>query len=129
MDIAARLIQSAEQGAALIFSGSKCKETLAMDLLCADDADLRDRMRNGKLSDQDWARLARLAYRLSQIRLYIDDTPPGELEVKEAQEKIVKLSCELGAKYPLRVFFVGHGEGELKKKFQKKRYEGWIEYQ
>lgn len=67
---------AAEKGIpCLFFSLEMSKEQLVMRLLCSEARIESNRLRTGQLDDDDWKRLIRAAGKLSELPLYIDDTP------------------------------------------------------
>jgi replicative DNA helicase len=77
----------------LVFSLEMSKESLAMRLLCSEARVDYHALRQGRLSDSDWARLARAAGLLSDAPLYIDDSPG--IRVMEMRAKARRLQVEL----------------------------------
>ena len=60
---------------AAIFSLEMSKTELVMRMLCAEASIRLSDMRGGRMSDDDWARLARRMGEISQAPLFIDDSP------------------------------------------------------
>ena len=58
-----------------VFSLEMSKEQLAMRMLAADAKVESQRLRRGLLGETDWPKLTTAAGRLSEARLFIDDTP------------------------------------------------------
>ncbi len=77
----------------LVFSLEMSKESLAMRLLCSEARVDYHALRQGRLSESDWARLARAAGLLSDAPLYIDDSPG--IRVMEMRAKARRLQVDL----------------------------------
>jgi replicative DNA helicase len=78
----------------VFFSLEMSKEQIVTRLLAAEAKVDQTRLRTGKLTEQDWARLTRAAGQLSEAQIYIDDTPA--LTVLEMRGKARRLKAELG---------------------------------
>lgn len=78
----------------IFFSLEMAKEQIVTRLLAAEAKVDSQRIRTGKLNEQDWARLTRAAGVLSEAKIYIDDTPA--LQVLEMRGKARRLKAELG---------------------------------
>jgi replicative DNA helicase len=78
----------------LFFSLEMAKEQIVTRLLAAEAKVDSQRIRTGKLNEQDWARMTRAAGILSEAKIYIDDTPA--LTVLEMRGKARRLKAELG---------------------------------
>lgn len=78
----------------LFFSLEMAKEQIVTRLLAAEAKVDSTRIRTGKLTEQDWARLTRAAGQLSDAKIYIDDTPA--LTAMEMRGKARRLKSELG---------------------------------
>jgi len=78
----------------VFFSLEMAKEQIVTRLLAAEAKVDSQRIRTGKLNEQDWARLTRAAGELSEAKIYIDDTPA--LSVLEMRGKARRLKAELG---------------------------------
>lgn len=78
----------------VFFSLEMAKEQIVTRLLSAEAKVDSTRIRSGKLTEQDWARLTRAAGSMSDARIYIDDTP--SLNVLEMRGKARRLKAELG---------------------------------
>lgn len=78
----------------IVFSLEMSKEQLAMKLLCAEAGVDNQRIRTGALTDADWPRLSRALGRLSEARMYIDDTPG--VSVMEVRAKARRIKAEEG---------------------------------
>lgn len=77
----------------LVFSLEMSKESLAMRLMCSESRVDFHSLRQGRLSDSDWSRLARAAGLLSDAPIYIDDTPA--IRVMEMRAKARRLQVDL----------------------------------
>lgn len=83
------------------FSLEMSKEQIVTRLLAAEAKVDSQRIRTGKLTEQDWGRLTRAAGMLSEAQIYVDDTPA--LTVLEMRGKARRLKAELGGKLGLIV--------------------------
>ena len=77
-----------------IFSLEMSKEQLCMRLLSSDGRLDMHRIRTGQLQREDWTSLTRSAGRLSESRIYIDDTPG--ITALEMRAKIRRQKAETG---------------------------------
>ncbi|HET6344626.1 MAG TPA: replicative DNA helicase [Myxococcota bacterium] len=77
-----------------VFSLEMSKEQLVMRMLCSEARIESQRIRQGRLNDRDWPRLAQAAGRLAEAPLYIDDT--GSISVLEMRAKCRRLQAEKG---------------------------------
>lgn len=77
-----------------VFSLEMAKEELARRLLCSEARVDGGRMRTGMLSREDWTRLTSAAGTLTNLGLYIDDTPA--LSITELRGKARRLKSEHG---------------------------------
>ena len=78
----------------VVFSLEMAKEELARRLLCSEARVDGGRMRTGMLSRDDWTRLTSTAGTLTNMPLYIDDTPA--LSIMELRGKARRLKAEHG---------------------------------
>lgn len=76
------------------FSLEMSKEQLATRLLCADARVSGQRVRTGKLLQEDWPPLTESLQRLDQVEIHIDDTP--NISVAELRSKCRRLSGAVG---------------------------------
>ncbi len=76
------------------FSLEMSRESIVTRLLAAEAKVDSQRIRTGKLAEQDWGRLTRAAGLLSEAPIYIDDTPA--LTVLEMRGKARRMKAELG---------------------------------
>src|SRR5439155_16817694 len=77
-----------------VFSLEMSKEQLCMRLLSSDGKLDMHRIRTGQLQREDWTSLTRSAGRLSESRIYIDDTPG--ITALEMRAKIRRQKAETG---------------------------------
>lgn len=75
--------------ASVIFSLEMSKSEIVMRLLSAEASIKLANMRSGRMSDDDWARLARKMSEISEAPLYIDDSP--NLTMMEIRAKARRL--------------------------------------
>jgi replicative DNA helicase len=78
------------QMASVIFSLEMSKSEIVMRLLSAEAKIKLSDMRSGRMSDDDWTRLARRMSEISEAPLYIDDSP--NLTMMEIRAKARRLS-------------------------------------
>jgi len=78
------------QMASVIFSLEMSKSEIVMRLLSAEAKIKLSDMRSGRMSDDDWTRLARRMSEISEAPLYIDDSP--NLTMMEIRVKARRLS-------------------------------------
>ena len=77
-----------------IFSLEMSKEQMVNRILCSEAMVDSNKVRTGKLDEQDWAKLASALGPLSEAEIYIDDTPG--ISVMEIRAKCRKLKLEKG---------------------------------
>ncbi len=95
MNIATNACQSrAERVPVVVFSLEMPKEQLAQRLLCSEAQVDASRMRTGRVLRDDWPKLAQAAGMLSDLPLWLDDTPA--LSVMELRSKARRLKAEFG---------------------------------
>lgn len=75
-----------------VFSLEMSKEQLVMRLLSSVGRIDSQRIRTGKLQDQDWPKLSRAVGMLSEAPIYIDDTPA--VSVLEMRAKVRRLAAQ-----------------------------------
>jgi replicative DNA helicase len=80
--------------ASVIFSLEMSKSEIVMRLLSAEAKIKLSDMRSGRMSDDDWTRLARRMSEISEAPLYIDDSP--NLTMMEIRAKARRLSQKAG---------------------------------
>jgi len=85
-----------------IFSLEMSKEQLTMRLLSSVGRIDSQRIRTGKLHDEDWPKLTRAVGMLSEAPIYIDDTPG--ISVLEMRSKVRRLA----AQYPIGMILVDY---------------------
>ena len=78
----------------VVFSLEMSKEQLALKLLCAEAGVDMQRLRSGRLHDEDWPRLSRALGVLSEANMFIDDTP--NLTAMEVRTKARRIKAEHG---------------------------------
>lgn len=85
---------AAHQGSGVgFFSLEMSAEQLAMRLLCSEAGVPTDRIRSGFLTDQDWPNISRALGLLSEVNLFIDDTPNIALMDLRARARRMKAEC------------------------------------
>ena len=86
---------SVEEGVPVaVFSLEMAKEQLAMRMLASEARVDSQKIRKGFLGESDWPKLTTAAGRLSEARLFIDDTP--SISVLEMKAKSRRLKAEHG---------------------------------
>ncbi|MBK7550868.1 MAG: replicative DNA helicase [Syntrophaceae bacterium] len=86
---------SVEEGVPVaVFSLEMAKEQLAMRMLSSEARVDSQKIRKGFLGESDWPKLTTAAGRLSEARLFIDDTP--SISVLEMKAKSRRLKAEHG---------------------------------
>lgn len=78
----------------IIFSLEMSKEQLAMKLLCAEAGVDNQRIRTGNLGEEDWPRLSHALGRLSEAKMFIDDSP--NISALEVRAKARRIQAEHG---------------------------------
>ena len=78
----------------VIFSLEMSKEQMTNRILCSEAMVDSNKVRTGKVDDDDWAKLAAASGQLSEAPIYIDDTPG--ITVMEMRAKCRKLKLEKG---------------------------------
>ena len=76
----------------VIFSLEMSKEQMVNRILCSEAMVDSNKVRTGKLEDEDWTKLAATIGPLSEAEIYIDDTPG--ISVTEIRAKCRKLKLE-----------------------------------
>ncbi len=79
-----------------IFSLEMSKEALVQRMLCAEAMVDSQRVRKGKLRDEDFTRLARAAGVLQNCHLWIDDTPALNLLEMRSKARRLKVEGDIG---------------------------------
>jgi len=87
-------LHSSRQSKVAIFSLEMSKEQLCMRLLSAEGRVDMHRIRTGQLQREDWPNLTRAASKLSESKIYIDDTPG--ITALEMRAKIRRQKAETG---------------------------------
>ncbi len=80
----------------VIFSLEMSKDQLVNRMLCSEAMVDSQRMRTGKLEDDDWKKIARTLGPLSEAPIYIDDTPGISMMEIRAKCRRLKLEKNLG---------------------------------
>ena len=75
-----------------VFSLEMSKEQLVNRILCSESMVDSNKVRTGKLDENDWAKLADVIGPLSEAEMYIDDTPG--INIMEIRAKCRKLKIE-----------------------------------
>ena len=75
-----------------IFSLEMSKEQMGNRILCSEAMVDSNKVRTGKIEDEDWAKLAMASGELSESQIFIDDTPG--ISVMEIRAKCRKLKLE-----------------------------------
>ncbi|HHW27370.1 MAG TPA: replicative DNA helicase [Firmicutes bacterium] len=78
----------------VVFSLEMSKEQVAQRLLCSEAAIPSQRLRNGYLDEDEWRRLSLALGRLSEVKIFIDDTP--SISVMELRAKCRRIQAEHG---------------------------------
>lgn len=81
---------------AAIFSLEMSKEQLVNRMLCSEVMIDSQKMRTGKLEDDDWQKIARALGPLSEAPIYIDDTPGITVMDIRAKSRRLKLEKDIG---------------------------------
>jgi replicative DNA helicase len=82
--------------AVAIFSLEMSKEALVQRMLCAEAMVDSQRVRQGRLRDEDFTRLARAAGVLQNCQLWIDDTPALNLLEMRSKARRLKVEHDIG---------------------------------
>src|SRR6266542_1528050 len=75
-----------------VFSLEMSAESLAMRMLCSEASVDAQRFRSGYLSNEEWSRIGKALAKLSDARIFIDDTPA--ISVLEMRAKARRLATE-----------------------------------
>ena len=81
--------------ASVIFSLEMSKSEIVMRLLSAEAKIKLGDMRSGRMSDDDWTRLARRMSEISEAPLYIDDSPNLTMMEIRAKARRLKQRADL----------------------------------
>jgi replicative DNA helicase len=76
----------------LIFSIEMAEQQLAVRMLASEARVDAHKLRTGRLQDEDWSKLSRAAGKLTQTKIFIDDTPA--LGILELRAKARRLKAE-----------------------------------
>ncbi|KNY28639.1 replicative DNA helicase [Pseudobacteroides cellulosolvens] len=79
-----------------IFSLEMSKEQLVSRILCSEAMVDSQKVKTGKLEDEDWKKIARALGPLSEAPIYIDDTPGISISEIRAKCRRLKLEKNLG---------------------------------
>ena len=79
-----------------IFSLEMSKEQMANRILCSEALVDSNKVRTGKVEDDDWAKLAEASGILSQAKIFIDDTPGISIMEIRAKCRKMKLEQDIG---------------------------------
>ena len=79
-----------------VFSLEMSKEQLVNRMLCSEAMVDSQRVRTGKLEEEDWPKIARVIGPLSEAPIYIDDTPGVSIMDIRAKSRRLKLEKNLG---------------------------------
>ncbi|MCH7497977.1 MAG: replicative DNA helicase, partial [Candidatus Marinimicrobia bacterium] len=96
-----------------IFSLEMSEFQVALRLLTAEAKIDSHRLRRGRLGKQDWPKLSRAAGALSELPIYIDDTPG--LNILELRSRIRRLKADYGIEMAIIDYLQllsGHGRSE-----------------
>lgn len=77
---------------AAFFSLEMSNEQLAIRMLCSEARIDQSRLRQGRMTEQEWARLIKAAGTLSEAKIFLDDTP--SLPIMEFRSKCRRLKAE-----------------------------------
>ncbi len=91
INIATNVAIKANKGA-VIFNLEMSKEQVANRILCSEALVDSNKIRTGKLDDNDWIKIATATSTLSEAQIYIDDTPG--ITAMEIRAKCRKLKLE-----------------------------------
>lgn len=79
-----------------IFSLEMSKEQMTNRILCSEAMVDSNKVRTGKIEDDDWQKLAEASGNLSQAQIYIDDTPGISIMEIRAKARKLKLEKNIG---------------------------------
>ena len=79
-----------------IFSLEMSKEQMTNRILCSEAMVDSNKVRTGKIEDDDWQKLAEASGNLSQAQIYIDDTPGISIMEIRAKARKLKLEQNIG---------------------------------
>ncbi|HEU5395000.1 MAG TPA: replicative DNA helicase, partial [Candidatus Methylomirabilis sp.] len=96
LNVAANAAKAEPSISVAVFSLEMAKEQLVQRMLCTEARVDSHRLRTGKLGPRDWPELTKAAGRLSEMPIYIDDTPAiTTLEIR-AKARRLKAEGQLG---------------------------------
>jgi replicative DNA helicase len=97
MNIAENVVIKSKK-VALIFSLEMSGDSLAMRMLSSLGRIDQNKVRTGKLADDDWPRLTSSVSMLAESKMFIDDTPAlSPVEMRARVRRVVKQHGEIGA--------------------------------
>ncbi len=79
-----------------VFSLEMSKEQLVNRILCSESMVDSNKVRTGKLEEEDWSKLAESIGPLSESKIYIDDTPGISITEIRAKCRKLKLEKDIG---------------------------------
>ncbi len=91
----ARNVAVNENKLVAVFSLEMAKEQLSMRLLTSEARINSDRLKNGTIGEEDWARVADAAGTISEAPIYIDDTPNITAMEIRAKARRLKMDHDL----------------------------------
>ena len=80
----------------MIFSLEMSKEQMANRILCSEAMVDSNKVRTGKIDDDEWTKLAEASGELSEAQIFIDDTPGISIMEIRAKCRKLKLEKDLG---------------------------------
>ncbi len=95
MNIAENLCMETNKAAAF-FSLEMSKEQMALRMVCGKARISTHKIRADRISEEDWARLARASGPLSEAEIYIDDTPAMSVLQMRAKARRLAAQTDLG---------------------------------
>lgn len=85
-----------QQVPVVIFSLEMAREQLALRLLSSEAGIDGHRLRTGYLRDDDWPKLSRALGRLSEVEVYVDDSPSMNVMEMRARARRLKAERDIG---------------------------------
>ncbi len=96
LNVAANAAKADPPTSVAVFSLEMAKEQLVQRMLCTEARVDSHRLRTGKLGPRDWPELTKAAGRLSEMPIYIDDTPASTTLEIRAKARRLKAEGKLG---------------------------------
>ncbi|HEV8663522.1 MAG TPA: replicative DNA helicase [Candidatus Methylomirabilis sp.] len=96
LNVAANAAKVEPSTSVAVFSLEMAKEQLVQRMLCTEARVDSHRLRTGKLGPRDWPELTKAAGRLSEMPIYIDDTPAITILEIRAKARRLKAEGQLG---------------------------------